>query len=191
MKKVTTVDVGAKVIRGPDWDHGDQDKDSVYGIIKGKSIDGWVKVHWVSEDGKVLHSNGYRAGYDGKYDLCYYEGPSTTDSVQGFRIGDIVDYSGDEAKILSFKNDLTACTIEYISRKGGHSGSLDDYWYNEKGEPIPQIKGNHRWYVSLKNLKHASKPKQTYLSDDHPDKIKTSKFQVGKWYKCTTNANYY
>lgn len=168
MKKVTTVDVGAKVIRGPDWEYEDQDKGSVYGIIKSDSKNGWVTVEWISKDGKVVNSNVYRIGNDDKYDLCYYEEPSTIDSVQGFRIGDVVDYSGHEAKILSFRNDLTACVIEYTSHKEGHDGSLHDYWYNEKGESIPYIKGDRRWYVSLKDLKHTSKPKQ--------------RFKTGKWY---------
>lgn len=91
---------GAKVIRGKDWDFGNQDEGSVYGIIQqGSKISRddftiiendnglrmedytqngpddyyqiWVNVNWVNEDGQITDSNTYRVGPD-KFDLKFF-----------------------------------------------------------------------------------------------------------------------
>lgn len=73
-KVVTTVDIGAKVVRGRDWDWGDQDKDSIYGIAEKASEGGWIQVIWYSKEGNKLNTDSYRIGAQGKYDLYYYDG---------------------------------------------------------------------------------------------------------------------
>jgi len=91
---------GAKVIRGKDWDFGNQDEGSVYGIIQqGSKISRddftiiendnglrmedytqngpddyyqiWVNVNWVNEDGQITDNNTYRVGPD-KFDLKFF-----------------------------------------------------------------------------------------------------------------------
>lgn len=77
-KIVKFKDVGAKVVRGPDWEWKDQDKGSVYGIINSdeQSSLNWVSVDWINPKGEVIASYGYRIGVVyGKpaYDLYYYD----------------------------------------------------------------------------------------------------------------------
>lgn len=76
-KVVKFIDPGAKVVRGPDWEWGNQDKGSVYGIIdpRHKGLTGWVNVSWIDKDNKWLNSANYRVREDGDpvYDLCYYD----------------------------------------------------------------------------------------------------------------------
>jgi hypothetical protein len=72
-RMVTTADIGAKVVRGKDWMYGRQDEGSVYGVIMSHSSRGWVRVKWISKDGKTVQSNGYRIGAENCYDLYYYE----------------------------------------------------------------------------------------------------------------------
>ena len=74
---VTTVDVGAKVVRGKDWSWSDQDDGSCYGIItKRDSSTGWVAIDWISDTGRVITQDyQYRIGDLNKYDLYYYDGP--------------------------------------------------------------------------------------------------------------------
>lgn len=67
-KIVTTPHIGAIVVRGKDWDYGNQDGNGVGTIIE-KGDKDWVRVKW---DNKVS-KNCYRIGYTGKYDLYYYE----------------------------------------------------------------------------------------------------------------------
>ena len=65
--------VGLKVVRGPDWEWGDQDEGSIYGIIqKEPEILGindhkglWVYVSWIHKMGEVL-SNNYNYRIDEK-----------------------------------------------------------------------------------------------------------------------------
>lgn len=66
--------LGARVVRGKDWDWGNQDKSSIGTItqINGE-LEGWVRVEWDSGA-----DNSYRIGAEGKYDLALYdEGPLT------------------------------------------------------------------------------------------------------------------
>jgi hypothetical protein len=82
-KVVTTVDIGAKVVRGKDWEWGIQDKNSIYGIIEQTGGSGWAKTTWYSKEGNKLSTNSYKIGADDKYDLYYYDGAEivTTEPV--------------------------------------------------------------------------------------------------------------
>ena len=67
--------VGQKVIRGIDWSHGDQDNNSVYGVITNiravpKADRPWVSVAWKNKAGITLHENNYKIG--GKNGLSLY-----------------------------------------------------------------------------------------------------------------------
>lgn len=71
---VKEIRVGAKVIRGRDWDFKDQDCDDygnqTVGVVIGDSReDGWARVKWVNA------TDSYRIGADGKYSLYYFEEP--------------------------------------------------------------------------------------------------------------------
>jgi hypothetical protein len=64
---VTTNSVGVRVVRGRDWDWGNQDDNGI-GTIIDTSGEGWVRVKW---DNKK-YENSYRIGSNDKYDLYYY-----------------------------------------------------------------------------------------------------------------------
>lgn len=66
---VTTPHIGARVVRGRDWEWGPQDGGNGIGTIIENSYSDWVRVKW---DNKT-YKNSYRIGDDGKYDLYYYE----------------------------------------------------------------------------------------------------------------------
>jgi hypothetical protein len=59
--------IWAKVVRGKDWDYGNEDVgEGKTGVIIDKSENGWVKVLW--ENG---YKDGYRIGDDENYDLYF------------------------------------------------------------------------------------------------------------------------
>ncbi len=69
--------VGDKVVRGKSWQWYEQDKGSLYGIIKGiHDIDDgktlWISVKWVNHKGIITNENRYRLGPE-KFDLYFYE----------------------------------------------------------------------------------------------------------------------
>ena len=83
---VKTADIGARVVRGKDWEWGDQDAHGVGTITGGGNSDGWVRVDW-----DCGSQNKYRIGDDGNFDLYYAEGETAkkVDSPS-FKVGDIV-----------------------------------------------------------------------------------------------------
>jgi hypothetical protein len=94
---VTTVDVGAKVVRGKDWSWSDQDAHSCYGVITERdSSTGWVAIDWISDSGRVITQGyQYRIGDLNKYDLYYYDGPEVVAKAEPlvfdkYKIGDVV-----------------------------------------------------------------------------------------------------
>jgi len=74
---VTSADVGAKVVKGRDWEWGNQDGINGIGTILGPSSEGWVNVKWNNGD-----KNSYRIGAGVKYDLYYLDSTSTIYDVQ-------------------------------------------------------------------------------------------------------------
>jgi hypothetical protein len=74
MKPVMEIDLGAKVVRGPDWEYHGQDRGAEYGVIIGVAgPPGWANVRWYTKEGKPLGTNIYRTGAAGAIDLSYYE----------------------------------------------------------------------------------------------------------------------
>jgi len=66
---VLVPEVGARVMRGPDWEWKDQDGGvGRLGTIIGADGDGWARVQW-----DTSHINRYRVGEESKYDLVYGE----------------------------------------------------------------------------------------------------------------------
>jgi hypothetical protein len=109
---VTSADVGAKVVRGRDWDWGDQDGNGV-GTILSKSSEGWVIVKW--NNGL---QNSYRIGGDAcKYDLYYYTEPITmltpyskelpSDSIKQYSYPVTESTTPDETPRLTIKKPKT------------------------------------------------------------------------------------
>jgi len=66
-----TTCASARVKRGPDWAFGDQDggymEDSIGTVLGGGMTDS-CEVQW-----DKTNSNFYAVGYQGRYELCYYE----------------------------------------------------------------------------------------------------------------------
>ncbi len=85
MQVVTySVSEGTKVVRGRDWDYGDEDKGTAYGVVVQRYPEKErVEVMWISKEGREIFYKMYRAGYDGKFDLYCYQAPK-------FRAGDAV-----------------------------------------------------------------------------------------------------
>lgn len=59
--------IGAKVVRGRDWNHGNQDGgEGNVGAIKENLENGWVRVLWENRN-----RDNYRIGNEGRYDLYF------------------------------------------------------------------------------------------------------------------------
>jgi hypothetical protein len=95
-KSVTTIDIGARVVRGKDWKWDDQDRGRMGTIIR-DSINNWVEVDWDYEDVSMF---GYRIGEDDEYDLYYAESnlnssnivkPSVINSSNGILLNSILN----------------------------------------------------------------------------------------------------
>ncbi|XP_038057347.1 E3 ubiquitin-protein ligase TRIM56-like [Patiria miniata] len=67
-EQVKAMKVGIKVVRGPDWEWGNQDgyPPGEGEISQELNANGWVKVRWAHH--RTMHMN-YRMGAEGKYDL--------------------------------------------------------------------------------------------------------------------------
>jgi len=79
-KIVTTRDIGARVVRGRDWDWGEQGNNTTGTIIEGGGSLGWTRVKWDNGD-----ENSYRIGDSNKYDL-YYAEDQTSATVKQYPI---------------------------------------------------------------------------------------------------------
>ena len=73
------MEIGLRVVRGPDWIWGDQDGGEGgvgtvvdYGLGENGGFDNTVMVYW--DTGKLAN---YRAGYNGKYDLLVFDSAPT------------------------------------------------------------------------------------------------------------------
>ena len=60
----------ARVVRGPDWEYGEQDGGvgHVGVAVLGERTDGWVCVIWPNGE-----TNNYHTGFKGKFDLRAYD----------------------------------------------------------------------------------------------------------------------
>ncbi|XP_073987726.1 E3 ubiquitin-protein ligase HERC2 isoform X1 [Rhodnius prolixus] len=69
--------IGTRVVRGPDWKWGDQDgpPPGEGRVIGELGEDGWIRVQW--DNGAA---NSYRMGKEGKYDLKLADPPTTNDN---------------------------------------------------------------------------------------------------------------
>lgn len=69
------VKIGDRVVRGKDWGWWEQDKGSVYGVIKSKHYENdnyWIGITWVDYKGVEVKRDVYRIGPD-IFDLYFYE----------------------------------------------------------------------------------------------------------------------
>ena len=80
---ITNPKVGEKVVRGPNWCWMDQDKGSVYGVIKDNkdASRGWVSVIWVNKDGQTMLQYSYK--YEDGH-IQYYEETETYTTTLNF-----------------------------------------------------------------------------------------------------------
>lgn len=70
---VTTEDIGAVVVRGPDWEWDEQDYGALYGVIGKKASyteGGWANVTWYNAGHMKVNRNSYR--WEHYQDLAYY-----------------------------------------------------------------------------------------------------------------------
>jgi len=66
---------GHKVIKGPDWEYGDQDIHSIYGVIVTPpgTYNEDCEVIWIDQHNHPLKKYVYRTGRAGKHDLVFYQ----------------------------------------------------------------------------------------------------------------------
>jgi hypothetical protein len=145
-KVVTTVDTDAKVVRGKDWEWGDQDKNSIYGIIKGASGSGWVKVEWYSKEAIKIDTNSYKIGADRKYDLYYYDGAEQVKEVPQPEVN-TTSYAKSELLVFD-KYKVGDVVVSLITMPGSR----------EEGEMFEVLKNSAAYVLQYKtNNSHTSR----------------------------------
>jgi hypothetical protein len=145
-KVVTTADTDAKVVRGKDWEWVDQDKNSIYGIIKGACGSGWVKVAWYSKEGIKLNSESYRIGAGGKYDLYYYDGAEQVKEVPQPEVN-TTSYA--KSELLVFDKYKVGDVVVSLINMGGS---------REEGEMFEVLKNSAAYVLQYKtNNSHTSR----------------------------------
>jgi hypothetical protein len=75
-RPVKSVDIGARVVRGKDWEWGDQDGGGPGTVIAPGARKGWARVQWDSGG-----ANAYQVGWEGQYDLYYQDSVVTLENV--------------------------------------------------------------------------------------------------------------
>lgn len=133
MEKISVISpkIGDKVVRGKDWDWGDQDKDSKYGIVTKKEYN-WCSVEWVNKSSEIIRRQSYRIGHQGKYDLYYYDSKSfeesniVTDPKVGEKVvrnpidwlSDDVDDDSEYGIIKHVYDDNKRVLVDWVSKSG-------------------------------------------------------------------------
>lgn len=112
--------IGAKVVRGRDWNHGNQDggEGNIGTIVEKSGRNQWVEVKW-----KECNTNLYRIGNEGRYDLYFATEKDALlqEAMERFPSG--CSYIGTSEK--HYKN------IEYDY----------PYWYDEKMIALKEDEG--------------------------------------------------
>jgi hypothetical protein len=95
------LNVGDKVVRGPHWMFGEQDRDSKYGIVRGNSHDDWWRIQWISVDGRELEINAYQYSAGTQHIKLYAEVYKSGDRVKASHrfSGPKVYHSGGEGTV--------------------------------------------------------------------------------------------
>lgn len=131
---VKSVDIGAKVIRGQDWNHANQDSDMagnrLTGVITGAvSTDGWCNVKWSNG-----YSNSYAIGDEinepDKYDLYYAEEEilnSKKPTIENKIVTD-ADYGSRVVRGKDWGWDNQDCDTKGNQLTGVISSHTDDGW---------------------------------------------------------------
>jgi hypothetical protein len=70
--------------------------------------------------------------------------------MKKLKLGSKVLYNNKVCTILGFNYNLETCVVEGVPN--GHKGGDSDYWHDEKGNKIPYVEGNGRWYIRISSL---------------------------------------
>jgi hypothetical protein len=70
--------------------------------------------------------------------------------MKKLKLGSKVLHRGRVCTILGYSSCQTGCVIEGLSE--GHQGRDLHYWHDERGNRIPYVKGNGRWYIPTAEL---------------------------------------
>ena len=127
---VTTEDIGAVVVRGPDWHYNDQDHGAMYGITEESDHNSskWLKVTWYNAHHKKTGRNSYEWGE--RHDLAYYNpddkytipGKGTTTKVES---DDLPGTVYPEAFVQWILDYATKETINFTTQTLAEAYTLD------------------------------------------------------------------
>lgn len=142
MRQIPVVNpkIGDKVVRGKDWEWGDQDRNSEYGTVTKIKEDNWCSVEWVNKNHEVVNRQSYRIGAESKYDLYYYDTKSfeerhvVTDPKIGEKvvrnpenwISDYSDMDSEYGIIIYVSDDKKRVSVDWISKSGSVVRSYKD-----------------------------------------------------------------
>jgi len=125
---VTTEDIGAVVVRGPEWHYNEQDRRAMYGVTEKKSSHGWMKVTWYNAYHKETNHNSYE--WLERHDLAYYNpdkkytipGKGTTTKVES---DDLPGTVYPEAFVQWILDYATKETINFTTQTLAEAYTLD------------------------------------------------------------------
>lgn len=70
--------------------------------------------------------------------------------MKKLKLGSKVLYNNKVYTILGFSRSLQMCVVEGLLY--GHKGGDSDYWHDKKGNKIPYVEGDGRWYIRISSL---------------------------------------
>jgi hypothetical protein len=70
--------------------------------------------------------------------------------MKELKLGSKILFYNEVCTILGFNYNLEMCVVEGLLN--GHKGGDSAYWHDEKGNKIPYVEGDGRWYTRVSSL---------------------------------------
>jgi hypothetical protein len=83
--------------------------------------------------------------------------------MKELKLGSKILFYNKVCTILGFSRNLQACVVEGLLN--GHKGEDSAYWFDEKGNKIPYVEGDGRWYTHISSLEPIETQEPDFIFD--------------------------